>query len=396
MPRTWSRHNWEHSVTGRVWTGTPYDLPWPELPPADGDEADLAGIRAILDDELSLGDVPDWAVAIAERMIRHLPTCGHYAFPAPLLNVCQAIGGEREPGFVIGCYTADAERKRRMAYYVYCLDAWLKDAPAEMAAAELSRRDDLGVDWPAVVARVYAALGVPTQARRLAVKRLIHRERWWLKTHIWCDDHRDRFGLDWYGGDVRGDLAEWGAYGNAPYGDPYLAERELPEVRAWKRRFLECVPDGRPLLERIESTWLCAPKAFRYLERIILEIGSLDAPRPADLGAAILQCEDTYPDAARCAANFRAMMASLEHWLARGPGDGRGPDAAPSAAPAGQRPRCQAEGGDVDGALVHMLGEATPVKRWLVRLFRHKLRLYAQHDNLGRLVGARQDGHNTQ
>ena len=83
---------------------------------------------------------------------------------------------------------------------------------------------------------------------------------------IWSDDKRDRFLLDVYSGDIKGNESKWGAYGNSPYGDPYFVELDLPRVKAMEKRICDDLTDGKKLLERIHSTWLCAPKMFRYLE----------------------------------------------------------------------------------------------------------------------------------
>jgi hypothetical protein len=295
-------------------------------------------------------------------MIGPLPMCGHYAFPRPLVQICEAIGREKAPDFVCGCYTADSARKIRMSYYVYCLDAWRKHAPPDVAKAELAMRDNLGKDWPTILDAIYRTLGAPSPPKQAAVRRLVHRLRWWIKTLIWDDDKRGRFQLDVYSGDVRGDEAQYSAYGNSPFGDPFFEERKLPEVQRLDKQIAETVPNGQWLVDRIESTWLCAPKAFRYLERILVEIGAIGSGKAPKTDASILQCEDTYPDAASHKAWYAAFIASLTAWL-----DGVR-DARPE------------------------LGEPTPAKHWLVRLFRHKLRLYEKHDPFGNLVGAKSTG----
>lgn len=362
MTTDWCKENYEKSVTSHAWAGTPYDAGWDGSLKHGEDLPASAELRAIFDEETALGGAPPWAVEIIQRMIGPLPMCGHCAFPLPLTEICAAVGRERAPQTVHGCYTADAARKTRMAYYVYCLDAWLHGAPLDVAQAELATRDSLGKDWAAIAAAIYATLGAPSKAKKAAVRRLIHRLRWWMKTLIWDDDRRDRFQLDAYLGDPRGDAAKWGCYGNPPFGDPYFAERTPPGVREMDRQIQEMTPGGHALVERIESTWLCAPKAFRYLERILLEIGAIGTGKPPRTNATILQCEDTYPDAASHREWYDAFMASLAAWL---------------------------EG---DRAARPELGEPTPPRHWLVRLLRHKLRLFEQHDPFGNLVGAKSTG----
>jgi len=364
MHAAWCREAYERSITARAWAGTPYDAGWEGGAVCGEDVATSEELQAIFADEMALGEVPAWAVEIIERMIGPLPMCGHYAFPLPFIQVCEAIAAERAPAFVISCYTADAPRKRLLSSYVFCLDAWLHAAPPEMAKAELAMRGDLMPaaapprDWDRIIDGVYDALGAPTPEKRLLVRRLVHRLRWWVKTLVWHDDRRDRFLLDFYGGDVRGDAAKWGCYGNSPFGDPYFAEREVPEMAEVSCRIRETIPGGPKLLERIEDTWLCAPKVFRYVEKLIIEIGAIGSAAPP-AARSIFPEADTRPDIVSYAERYAAFTASLAGWL-------RG-----------------------DASYSALMGEPMPVKRWLVRLFLHKLRLYEKHNTFGLLVGAR-------
>ena len=310
---------------------------------------------------MAFGVVPNWAEEIIHRILNELPICGHYTFPRPVLRICEAIGAEKCPEFVCGCYTADSERKILMSYYVYCLDAWLKNAPLEIAAAELAMRDDLGRDWTQIIAAIYDALGAPSRQKVLLVRRLVHRLRWWIKTLVWSDDKRDRYMLDVYSGDVRGNT-HWGTYGNPPFGDPWPVEVELPEMKELAEQIRETVPDGEGILIGIEETWLCAPKVFRYLEKLIVEIGTLRSGSTPSDQVSILQCEDTYPNTASYQKWYASFMSSLTAWL---------------------------EG---DREAVAELGDVTPVKHWLARIFRHKLRLYEKHTRFGQLIGAKPSG----
>jgi len=331
----WSRAAWDASVSASAynpdWWAT---LKFGEHPVWN----ELEKIHLA---EGALEAVPAWAEEIIRRMME-LPMCGYYAFPDNVLQVCEAIKDERRPDIVKNCYTVDPERKTLMSYYVYCLDAWLKDAPLEVAQAELAMRDSLGKDWGVIVSNVYQALGDRSEVKTVLIERLVHRLRWWIKTLIWADDKRDRFGLDTYLGDPRGD-AKWGCYGNPPYDDPYFAELRVPQVKALEDRIRQLVSDPDGILVRIQSTWLCAPKVFRYLEKLVHEIGAIDRPDDSPSDSPILQCEDTYPDFQSCSAWFDDFISRVEAWLAGNVG------AAPE------------------------LGEPTPVKLWLASLLRHKL-----------------------
>jgi hypothetical protein len=290
--------------------------------------------------------------------------CGHYKFPLPILQICEAIGNEKCPEFVCGCYTADSERKILMSYYIYCLDAWFKDAPPEIAIAEFAIRDNLGKDWSEILTAIYKTLGSHTEHKDLLIKRLMHRLRWWIKTMIWFDDKRNEYMLDVYSGDIQGNESEYSSYGNSPLGDPYFVELKLPEMQKLSGRICEIVPNGKKLLGNIESTWLCAPKVFRYLEKIILEIGNIGSNDIQNDDFAILQCEDTYPNIASYQKWYASFVQSLTNWL------------------------------DCDPEALGELGYITSVKHWLVRILRHKLQLYEKHDPFGNMVGAKSSGKN--
>ena len=160
--------------------------------------------------------------------------------------------------------------------------------------------------------------------------------------------------LEVYSGDVRGDEEMYGAYGNSPFGDPYFAELELPEIKEMARQIRERVPDGERLLGGIEGTWLCAPRVFRYLEKLVLEIGNIGSEDALNIDVSILQCEDTYPDIAFYQKHYLSFMSSLADWL------------------------------NGDSQAVSELGDMTPAKHWLARMLRHKIELYEKHDDLGK------------
>ena len=361
MRGTWCEEDYTGSVTSRAWSATPLDARW-DSPPFREEVSSSRELSVIFEEEMALDPVPSWAAEIVDRMIGPLPMCGHYTFPSPILEVCEAISTERCPSVAHGCYTADPQRKRLMSYIVYCLDAWLGSAPLHVAVAELGARSDPGRDWSAIAAAVYLALGARSETKALLVERLIHRLRWWIKVLIWDGDSRHRFQLDVYAGDVRGDESKWGAYGNSPYGDPYFAELRVPRVLDVTQQIIETAPEGTRLLELIESTWLCAPKAFRYVEKIILYIGAIDRPHGSASGVSVLQCEDTYPELRSCRRWFQAFIRSISEYLAGEPGDSIG------------------------------LVEPTAPKLWLARILRYKLQLYEKHDNMGLLVGNRSGG----
>lgn len=363
MNKEWCKENYEKSITSRAWTSTPYDAGWDKSKKYGEDLPASLELKGIFEEEITIGKIPKWASEIVERMIKYFPVCGHYTFPTPVLQVCEAIRREACPEFIYGCYTADSKRKILMSYYIYCLDAWLKNAPLYKAKAELSMRDTLGKDWNKIITAIYKTLGKPSEHKKLLVTRLIHRLRWWVKTLVWTDDKRDRYMLDFYSGDIRGDAANWGTYGNPPFGDPYFAELELPGIKKLRAEICKKIPDGKILLDNTEQIWLCAPKVFRYLEKVIIKIGNIDSKKISS-NKHILQCEDTYPDINSCNKWYFSFTSSLSSWLE----------------------------GDCNS--LKEFGNITPVKHWLVRILRHKLELLEKYDNLGKLVRSKKGENN--
>lgn len=222
---SWSREAWDASISAKAYNADWWATLTPEKEPLLWQE-----LKAIFEEEVAIPLIPQWASDIVVRMME-LPICGYYAYPSNVEQIIEAIIAEQCPDVVMRCYTVDPERKTLLSYYVYCLDAWVKEAPLAHVLAELALRDSLGKDWQAIAPAIYHTLGEKDELKAIVVERLIHRLRWWLKSLIGSDDKRNRFLLDVYSGDIRGDEAHWGAYGNSPYGDPYFAELTLPHVK---------------------------------------------------------------------------------------------------------------------------------------------------------------------
>jgi hypothetical protein len=317
-------------------------------------------LQTLLAKEVALDAVPVWAQEIVTRMIGSpLAPCGHYAFPAPVVQIIKAIGQERCPDFVMGCYTADPARKRRLQAIIYCLDAWLHGAPLETATWELERQHIDDKNWSTIVRSITTTLGDRHPLRVLLIERLIHRLRWWVKTHSWDNDARLQFGLDQYLGDPRGD-GDWGDFGDPELSDPYFVELREPDIVTMEERIRTEVADGEALLVRIQSTWLCAPKAFRYIERVLLEIGAVGSTDTPDFNQRLLDCDDTYPDFEQAREWETTLLNKLASWLA----------------------------GDSDA--VPELGPVTPTKHWLAGLLRYRLMLM---DDWSRFIGGHPTGH---
>ena len=241
-----------------------------------------------------------------------------------------------------------------------CLDGWLSDAEPTHVAAELGLNGCASVDWEKVCASVWEVLGEPTELKRLLVERTCHRYRWWVKTLTWDDDSRDRFQQDRYLGDIRG---SGDTYGNPEFKDPYFTELESPQTKRTEAELHRLAPDWKSEFGSIHDTWLCGPKSFRSLERILWAIGREGAPSKDEPVPSFLMCQDTMPDLSNAAAWWRDFLISLDSWWQEKPGEG------PMAEEVSSR-----------------LGEPNSLKRWLVRLYARRLRMIEETGNIGKLV----------
>jgi len=356
----WSKETYEKSISSKCWWYTAYDAGWEESKDYGHDLSADDELRQIVQMEHELGSIPDWARQIVEGAINFVPCCGHPQFPRAYLEAVSAIGAEAPPAFVHGCYTADRHRKERMVDYLFCLDAWLAGADAQNAAGELTARGSAGIDWTAVCADLWRVLGERTELKELLVERLLHRQRWWVKSLVWDDDARDLFLRDQYLGDT---ICDGDHYGNPAFKDPFFTEREVPRVKRLEARLAELCTDWQWFKDNIDCSWLCAMKAFRYLERMLRAIGKERPPEDGEQIPGFLRCEDTYPNHDEAAEWWKSFLAALQGWWQGYPGEG-----------------------DVADDVSRRLGEPTPVKRWLVRLFVRRLELHAQDAETRRLV----------
>ena len=356
----WSRQAYETTVSSRCWWYTPYDEGWDKCPAMAEDEE----LQAIVRMEQRLGGVPEWAGQLVERSIQRACPCGHYLFPEPYLEALDAIGSETPPDFVHGCFTVERGRKRAMMDYVLCLDAWLAGAGPEAAARELTALGYRRIDWDAVCAALWQTLGEHSELKDLLVERLIHSQRSKIKRSPWHDDPACEFGRDQFLGTIGAAENPAKTYGYSERDVPGLDEGASPRVARMEARLAELCPEWDTMRSYIQYGWLCAPKAFRYLERLTWAIGQERAPRPEDRVPGFLQTDDTHPSQDEAAAWWKAFVAALDAW-------GQGHTAS----------------GAVADDVARRLGEPTPVKRWLVCLLRRKLRFYASYEEgLDRLI----------
>ncbi len=316
-------------------------------------------MRALAAMEQAIDPMPAWAREIAEGAISFPPFCPHWSFPKPYLEIVAAIGHEQPPAFLHGCYTASRSRKDLLQDYLRCLDAWLSGCTASQAAQSI-RAGAVGHPvWPQVCDSLWSVLGSHTAVKDLLIARILHRQRWWLQSLIWDDDAGDVYCQDQYLGDRTVADSQSCHYGHAGFNDPYCAELRIPLVVNLEKHLAAVCPDWREFKKLIRESWLCAPKAFRFLERLLWYVGrekvrlEMPAGQPA-LDEKIpdyLQCQGTYPDTTEIRSWLNQFENDLRTWLLT------------------DQPQKDT------GLGVHqLLGAHSPVKLWLVSLFLLKMR----------------------
>ena len=352
----WTKDIYEKSVSSHCWWYTPYDEGWD-----GGDISTDDELREIVTMEQELGPVPEWAQQIVERSIHFACPCGHYLFPQPYLEAVSAIGSQTPPTLVHGCFTVERERKKHLMDYCLCLDAWLTGAPPDAPARELMALGYRTMDWHTVCTDLWETLGEHTELKDLLIERFLHLLRNWIKFAVWDDDLASEFGRDQY----LGTLSETGDTRNPAkihcyieHPAPGFYEKASPRVQRLDARIAELHPEGLPWDEKWgPEWWLCAPKAFRFLERTLWTFGRGRPPEDGGEVPGFLQCEDTYPNHEEAAEWWRSFCTALEGWWRERP-----------------------ERGAVADEVNQRLGESTPVKRWLVRLFLRKLKRLEEND----------------
>lgn len=367
---TWTKDVFEKSVSSRCWWYTPYDLGtarW-EKCAALRDDAELQTCVMM---ECQLGEVPEWAVKVVERAINNVAPCGHHTFPLPYLELLDSIGEQRAPTIVHSCFWVTRERKRALQDYVLCLDAWLAGAAHNAVAKELNALAARRINWTVVCQEMWRVLGEGTEVKQLLVERLILGLRSFIKETVSEDDPGTAFGRDQY-------LGDYAPTACLPTQCPDTSHKRAafdlaasPKVRRIDERLEQICPHMKFFRSMmLDNAWLCGPKAFRYIERLLWAIGT---QRPFRLGShpeyppavvpGFLGVEDTYPDLDEAARWWGEFRAALGGYVA-----GR------------------SKSGAVAEEVERRLDNPTPVKRWLVRLYKHKLRLLEDHAQLEGLV----------
>jgi len=155
----------------------------------------------------------------------------------------------------------------------YCLflDTWLAGAGPEAASRELTLLGHRKVDWEVGCADLWQILGPREEWRELAVERVLHLLRFWVKFAVWDDDRASQYGRGEYVGTCKG-LSR-------PFEEidmllPAFDEASSPRLRRLEERLASACPSALRWDDTfVPVWWLCAPKAFRFLERNLWQIG---------------------------------------------------------------------------------------------------------------------------
>jgi hypothetical protein len=220
-------------------------------------------------------------------------------------------------------------------------------------ASELS---DLGyrkIDWVAVCRNLWGIFGEHNKSKNLLVERLLAHLRWWIKFTVWDEDFATEFGRDQYLGDysASGGVPSKNCYFNRPV--PGFGQNKSPRIKELEARLSETNllwEELRPWI--LEEWWLCAPKAFRFLERILWQIGEGRILQEGDQVPDFLVAQDTCPSREEATRWWEAFCEGLRAWKEKEP------------------PK-----GEIGLQVAEYLGRYTPIKRWLVALFLRKVEL---------------------
>ena len=227
-------------------------------------------------------------------------------------------------------------------------------------ARELNALGYRKADWDKVCKELWNVLGEHDEVKDLLVERKLLQQKWAIKNQIWEDDPASEFGRDYYAGNYKPDVCFGRGYGNPTTTAGHFDLGESPRIKRIEARLAEACPDWEKYRGWIVlRSWGCHPKALRFLERCLWEIGRgemSDIPSedyntkgvPSFLGA-----EDTSPAAEDVEKWWRAFLAALDGWW-----------------------RGEPESGCVAGKVNKLLGKPTPLKQWLVRLYSRRLKIH--------------------
>ncbi len=363
METLWNREAFEASITRACFSSTPYDVGWEGDPKGEIDGGVLQSdqqMRRLLEMETALRPMPQWAHAIA-RQVAGLPPCG-WCFPRYVEAVCINIGcGDPEAAAPHGCYDVGPRRMALLANFAVCLDGWLKGIAADVVAVELRQHTTVnGRDWGRFARQVHTVLGEPKPARVLLVRRLLARLRFWLRAPLGTARPDENWRLGYFYTNAMGRFGGWDYFSFQDH-DAEAAEldarirTELDEPKCW--------------LDLINSTWPCAPKVFRYIERLIIAVGRVGdvegriPPRITDsVPEGVLGIEDTWLSSDHSRALYDSALAALAgHVAGVFPADAADPKLVDA---------------QLTTHLADLLGKSSPVTQWIAALLFKRITLF--------------------
>lgn len=349
---TWDRAAYEASLTRHCFSWTPFcgTVGW-EAAWGDRRLKEDLNMRGLVELERVASPVPVWAQMVC-RQIDTMPPCG-WAVPQHVEAVCTNIGRQdAEAAVPPRCYSLGPERLGLMAQVAMLLDGWLKNLEPDEVAALLESTDDCGREWRDIAHDVWQTLGERHRRRTLLARRLLARLRFWLRAP--------------YGPDKGDDNARLGytytvSLGRNPGWDYFGCDEHDPEVAELNERIHQSLDEPQRWIDLITYTWPCAPKAFRFIERLIAAVGRVPADGPSvpnelgdQLPTGLLRIDETYLDTPTSRRLYNTATAALTRFL----GDAFQMGATSS--------------GEVDPAwkarLTRLLAEPSPLTTWLAAL----------------------------
>ena len=346
---TWDRIAYEASFTRHCLSWTPFcawDARW-------GDRClkDDAHMRRLVELEQAASPIPLWAQTVC-RQIDAMPACG-WAVPEHVEAVCCNIGRQDpEASHPPCCYLVGPERLELMSRVAMLLDGWLKSVAPDEAAAALERGESHARPWREIVRDVWQALGECHPRKTLLVRRLLARLRFWLRAPYGAAKADDNPRMGYLYTPALGRYPGWDYFG--------FAESD-PEAIELNEQIRQCLDEPQRWIDLISYTWPCAPKAFRFIERLIVAIGRVpddgpSAPAQLDdqLPTGLLRIEGTYLDTPTSRRLYNTAIAALTRFV----GDAlrTGVKAAGEADPVWR------------DRLVRLLGEPSAPATWLAAL----------------------------
>ena len=215
--------------------------------------------------------------------------------------------------------------------------------------------------------QLWSALGERNHIKELLVERLLFQLRWWIKSTVWSDDRASNFGRDVYLGEMVENVSPATDNGNKGFLAPNFRIEKMPKIVRMESELestFEHWPWFRDAICAVDyGVNVCAPKAFRSLEKILVAIGK-EAPNGKDEDVPnILLSEHTYPNQDEACRWWPQFLSALRHWWKKEQGIG-----------------------NLDENISHRLGEWSPLKAWLIKLYVRRLELHGGCSETARLV----------